>query len=298
MQQNYSISQLEEASGIKAHTIRIWEKRYGILKPIRRENNIREYSPEDYRKLLDIALLIKNGEKISKIAAFDEAELKEKTSELGLVNKSKNAKLDELALAVIDLDEIRLKGLIDACVNKKGLEFTFEELIRPFLDQMNFLKMTGALKKVHESFVFHNFKSKIIQSTESIPLKSKCGSHCIVTFMPKNKSEILSLLFLQYLSRKRGLRIINLGSELDLNDVSEASCLCFTSHILCIFNEETANMNLDLFVHDLKYKFKEQNCLIVVPQSYPISSILKKEKSINFIKNTQDYNNFLKDLEV
>ena len=132
----YSISDLEKLSGVKAHTLRIWEKRYGILHPKRTETNIRYYLDEDLRLLLNISLLNKNGIKISKIAKMSPIELQEKVSEITEIDASFEGQIDALTISLIELNEENAVKIINKNIEQKGFRETMLQVIYPLLDKL------------------------------------------------------------------------------------------------------------------------------------------------------------------
>ena len=127
----YSISDLERLCGIKAHTLRMWEKRYSILKPKRTPGNIRYYNEEDLKMVLNISLLNKNGYKISKIVKMDIEEISEIVASLSETSIHSKNGLDSLTLSMIDLDESRFDRLINNYVSQYGFEYTMTEIFFP-----------------------------------------------------------------------------------------------------------------------------------------------------------------------
>ena len=139
-------------TGIKAHTLRMWEKRYGIIHPRRTETNIRYYRDEDLKSILNIATLNKHGYKISAIARMSPEEIRRKIAEISDVELKKDDQLDSLTLSMLELDEHKFNAIVDKHIEQNGFEFTLLEVIMPFLDKVGLMWLTGSIKQVHEKF--------------------------------------------------------------------------------------------------------------------------------------------------
>jgi DNA-binding transcriptional MerR regulator len=158
---DYSIKDLEKVTGIKAHTIRIWEKRYAIVQPSRSDTNIRSYSDEDLKKLLNISLLNRNGMKISKLAKLSNSELQNKVMDLAEKPEDSDTKIEALLMAMIDLNEEDFQLTLNAAIDKFGFEKAFLNVVRPFLNKAGILWITGTINPAQEHFVSNMIRQKI-----------------------------------------------------------------------------------------------------------------------------------------
>ena len=163
---SFSIKNLENISGIKAHTIRIWEKRYKLLSPERTDTNIRRYSIDSLRKLLNITLLYNNGYKISKIAAFEESEIPLLVSKLALTSKSEQMSINTLKLAMINFDTVLFDLTFEELKGKKDFEFIYMKVFVPLLHELGILWQTNAICLSHEHFITNLIKQKIHLQTQ------------------------------------------------------------------------------------------------------------------------------------
>ncbi len=157
----YSISDIEKLSGVKAHTIRIWEKRYGIIPNRRTDTNIRFYTDEDLQIILNIALLNRRGYKISKIASMNNEEIKQAVAAFCEVDEMFENQIDALTLAMLELNEYNFLKIFDQHLKNIGLEKTMDEIIYPFLDKLSIMWVAGSVRGVHEAFVTNIIKSKL-----------------------------------------------------------------------------------------------------------------------------------------
>ena len=158
----YSIKDLESLSGVKAHTLRIWEKRYGIIQPNRTETNIRYYKDEDLQKILNISLLNRLGFKISKIATMQADQIRQKVAEINEVGSIFEDQLDAMMLSMFELDETKFNLLLDHQISSKGFEETMNTVVYPLLDKLSTMWLAGSVKAVHENFVNNIIRRKTI----------------------------------------------------------------------------------------------------------------------------------------
>ncbi len=218
----YSIKDLEKLSGIKAHTIRIWEQRYNILEPQRTQTNIRYYQDDDLRYLLNIALLKKNGIKISKIAEMTKREIEEKVASLSDITSEFGTRLDALTLSMIEMDESKFDRIVNTNIQQHGFEQTMLEVIYPFLDKLSVLWLTGSISPVQENFMSHLIRQKLIVAIDNEPLEVNAGAKTFIIYLPEGENQELSLLFMHYILKKRGHRVIYLGQDINLGDLQDA----------------------------------------------------------------------------
>ena len=222
----YSISDLEKLTGIKAATLRAWEQRYDIVKPKRTESNIRYYLDEDLRELLNVALLNKNGMRISHIARMRREERAERVVAISSINVSPDTQLDALTLAAVEMDEFNFTHIVDTNVRQRGFEETMLEVIYPFLEKLTVLYFTGSVTPVQEAFVSHLIRRKLIAATEQLPLQRKRKLPHFGLYLPSGERQELSLLFVDYLLRKRGFPTFYLGADVAVTDLADVlSCV-------------------------------------------------------------------------
>ncbi len=199
----YSISDLEKLSGIKAHTIRVWEQRYDIIQPKRTKTNIRYYQDEDLKLLLNIALLNKNGIKISKIAKMTNKEIAEKVAAISEINFEYGTQLDALTISMIEMDEFKFDRIISTNIQQLGFERTMLEIIYPFLDKLSVLWLTGSINPVQENFMSYLIRQKLIVAINNLPLLQSKDTKKFIIYLPEGERQELSLLFMSYLNPEK-----------------------------------------------------------------------------------------------
>ena len=210
-QANYSIKDLEKLSGIKAHTLRIWEKRYALFKPDRTETNIRYYSNDDLKRILNISQLNKSGFKISKIAEMSDSEINEKVSMVNMVKTKSEDIIDSLLLGMIDLNEVNFNKIFSDCILRMGFENTIQKVIFPFLQRIGVMWLTGSINPAQEHFVSNIIRQKLIVAIDGVSGNDDKNSKSAVLFLPENELHEMSLLYYNYVLRSRNIRTVYLG---------------------------------------------------------------------------------------
>ncbi len=214
----YSIKELEQLSGIKAHTIRIWEKRHRIIEPSRTATNIRYYSDKDLKKIINVSLLNTYGIKISKIADMSLEDMNKKVLEISELQNDKGVHIDQMVVAMIDMEEELFEKILNNLILRFGFEQTVTEIIYPFLEKIGILWQTQNITPAHEHFISNLIRQKIIVAIDGLPIPPKTAKK-IVVFLPEGELHELGLLFYHFLIRKAGYRTYYLGQNVPHEDL-------------------------------------------------------------------------------
>lgn len=214
----YSIKELEELSGIKAHTIRIWEKRYGLLSPRRTTTNIRQYSDEDLKRVMNVSLLNNQGIRISKIASLSPEDLSNRVTEISRTQSRPEVHIERLIVSMIDLDEESLHRLLNELIHRFGFEKAVLDIIYPFLQRIGVLWLTGHITPIQEHFISNLLRQKILVAIDQLPVASKKAQK-VILFLPEGELHELGLLFSYYLTKKAGFRSYYMGQSVPDADV-------------------------------------------------------------------------------
>ena len=257
----YTISDLEKLSGIKAHTIRMWEKRYEIIEPKRTNTNIRYYLDEDLKHILNVAILNRNGFKISAIAKMSKEEIDEKAAEFANITFSEDNVIDTLTLALIELDEFKFSRIIDSNIRQEGFENTMLKVIYPLISKLTMLWITGSIKPVHENFMTLIIRQKLIAEIERVQQNIDIDAPKYILFLPPGEKQELSLLFMHYLIAARQMRVINLGQDISFEDLVDACTIQYPDCIATVLSENE-DIDLQKFVNTLSDKFPDAQCLV------------------------------------
>ena len=291
----YSIKELESASGIRAHTIRMWEKRYNLLNPKRNKVNQRVYTEADLKKLVQISYLLKSGHKISKVACLPDDQIEHMTADVQNIGYDFDTRSEMIMLAIMDLDEIRFKKIFAASAREKGIEFALEGLIFPILGRMNFMIITGALKKVHEHFIIHHTRSMIMQEIDKLKRITSKYCSCILLYQIKDGFEDLTTTYLQYLASESCVKIINIGSKASLEDLMDASAICKPDYLLTFYNPILNSQNFEEFVQQFASIPRNISILIYTPPNF--SPPVALENNFKLLNGLEDFQAFLTNLK-
>jgi MerR family transcriptional regulator, light-induced transcriptional regulator len=207
----YSIKDLETLSGIKAHTIRIWEKRYQIFSPERSDTNIRVYSNDDLKLLLNISLLNKHGYKISRIIQMSPQQMVDLLIGINLVKSESDDLVDALITSMIEMDEQQFNRVLTAGIFKMGFEETIQQVVFRFFSRIGIMWQVGSINPAQEHFVSNLFRQKLHAAIDSLPVQTDARSLKIILFLPEKEQHELSLLFYNYALKARGFHTVYLG---------------------------------------------------------------------------------------
>jgi DNA-binding transcriptional MerR regulator len=258
----YSISDLEKLSGIKSHTIRIWEQRYGILRPKRTDTNIRFYEDNDLQQLLNVALLNRHGFRISKIAEMSKEDIAEQVSQVSNFKFDFDSQLDVLTLSVIEMDELKFARIFDNHVEQLGFERAMLEVVYPFMEKLSLLWLTGSIKPVQENFITQLIRNKLIVAIEKEPLVSDRKVPKFMLYLPKDEQQELTILFMQYLLKRRGFRVVNLGANLALVDLKDACQIHQPDYVFTILSETFNREPVQRYLANLQAAVPDSHLLL------------------------------------
>lgn len=215
---SFSIKELESLSGIKAHTIRIWEQRYNFLRPSRTTTNIRRYNNEELKTLLTVALLNKYGYKISKIDEMHPEQRSEAVLSLQQPDAYDEFVINELIGCMIDLKSSEFEKLLSKEIIQRGIEKTIAGIIFLFLERVGILWQTNRLRPVQEHIVSAIIRQKIIFAVDRLPFP-EAESPLFILLLPESEHHELGLLYVYYLLRKKGIPTIYLGANVPMKDI-------------------------------------------------------------------------------
>ncbi len=222
MYQNiYLIKDLENLTGIKAHTIRIWELRHKLLQPIRTATNIRQYSENDLKKILNINLLYSDGIKISKIAKLSETDIINKATEL-VESRSADSPIDvkNLIDAILEMNSDKMHNILEDVFKEKGIVQLYQEVVVPVLVKIGELWQLNTLNIAHEH-IFSNVLREFIIALSNGVTKPRIGKK-VILFLPADEQHELPLLLYQYLLRDKGWECIYLGQKVPFVDFEKS----------------------------------------------------------------------------
>lgn len=265
----FTIKDLENLSGIKAHTIRIWEQRYSFLKPQRTQTNIRYYTNDELKTILNISLLNKYGFKISHIDRMSPDQMRDKILSLNNNEAQQERLMNDLVGRMVDLDTDEFERIIDNYILARGIERAITQLIFPFLERIGVLWQTDHINPAQEHLVSNIIRQKLIVGIEATVPHTKIDK-TVLLFLPEKEHHELGLLFMYYLLKSRGLKVIYLGANVPVKDA--VFILNHKKpHFAYVHLTSTAgNFNFEKFLIDISSKFEKGTLIISghITQSY------------------------------
>ena len=286
----FSIKELESLSGIKAHTIRIWEQRYHFLKPCRTTTNIRTYSNEELKTLLTVALLNKYGYKISTID--DMPPEQRKAAVLSLVPSSAQVEntINNLIGCMIDLQSTEFESVLNGHVAQIGLAETISTIIFQFLEKVGILWQTNRINPAHEHIVTNIIRQKIIAAIDGLPFPST-DKDLYLLFLPESEYHELGLLFIYYLLKEQGKPILYLGANVPVKDVDYVVQQKAPSTLYLHLTSFPGQSSFQKYLHHLSAI--APNAKIVI--SGIVTGVYTKEipQNVTFLKSLQQVRSYI-----
>lgn len=256
----YSIKDLEQLSGIKAHTLRIWEQRYNLLQPKRTDTNIRFYDDDDLKLILNVALLNDNGVKISKIASMTSNELREEVMKLTERSLTHDDQIHALTICMIEMDEERSDKILSTNILKLGFEQTMLNVIYPFMSKIGVLWQTGAINPAQEHFISNLVRQKLIVAIDGqIPQR---GGKKFLLFLPEGELHEISILFASYLIKSKGHKVIYLGQSTPNDDLLAVYKLHQPEYLLTVITTSPSSEYVQEYIHALSERFGQAQILV------------------------------------
>ena len=281
----YSIKDLEKLIDIQAHTIRMWEQRYRVVKPLRTPTNLRIYNDEDLKRLLNISLLNHNGVKISKIAKLNDEEIKEQVLSLKQDVLNSGSQVEGLIGGMIELKESTFELLLNRLMNQLGFEDAMTKVVYPFLVKIGILWQTGHINPAQEHFVVNIIRKKLFAAIDSIG-STESGTKFIM-FLPEGELHEISLLFYTYLIKKHGFHPIYLGQSVPFDDIVSVQHTYNANYLFTSLITNMQEIPVVNYVNLLSKTFKKQKIYI---SGALINNIeLKRVNNINKVKSPENF---------
>lgn len=261
MQRKYSIKELEHLSGIKAHTIRAWESRYALISPERTETNIRYYTDNDLKRLLNVAVLVQGGARISKVAEMTDEEMREAVVNSGNYESNFNSYVNALKAAMLDYDDHAFDAVVSRCIIKYGAEKALLEIVGAFIKEVGLLWQVGAIRVSHEHFSSNLLRMKLFSLVDqAVRSRSEEGKEGYVLYLPSNELHELSLLYLYYVLITKGHRVVYLGQDIPLSYLPEVSERTGITNFISIFTTSPHVAQVPAYLHQIGEVFPKNKC--------------------------------------
>jgi len=283
----YSIKDLEQLSGIKAHTLRIWEQRYNLLSPKRTDTNIRYYDDADLKLILNVALLNDNGFKISKIASMEHQELRDEVMKLTDRSLTHDDQIHALTISMIEMDEERFDKILSSNILKLGFEQTMLNIIYPFMSKIGVLWQTGAINPAQEHFISNLVRQKLIVAIDGQVTNG--GGKKFLLYLPAGELHEISLLFACYLIKSKGHKVIYLGQNTPNEDLNSVYAMHQPDYLMTVVTTSPSAEQIQEYLDNLSERFSEAKILVsgyqVIGQDLRLPSNVEQ---LNYIRDIKE----------
>ncbi len=284
----YSIKDLEVLSGIKMHTIRIWEKRYDLLNPHRTDTNIRWYDDSDLKRLLNVSLLTKNGYKISKIVGWNDDAIKETVLKISVNKNTDSDYVNQLLLQMVEMNTAGFIELINEILKKYDIEKAYFNVFFSLFNRVGMYWQVGSIFPAQEHFVTSLLRQKLIAAIDKLEIKQRKNS-TMLFFTHENDLHEMGLLFYSYLAQKNGFDVFYLGQAVPFSDLEKISNIKTIDYIFTTFINSISKSDIEIYLNELKNCFPKQKIFISGLQIQKHSPSLPRN-----VKTIRDYAEFRK----
>lgn len=251
----FSIKDMEVLSGVKAHTIRMWEQRFHMFEPRRTPGNIRYYNDSDLKKLLNLSFLTQQGYKVSVLARMSEEELSRRVVDLSLTCTGVESRIQSLTMHMLQLNEMGFTQLLSVFIKESGLERVMLDIVFPFFRAIGFMWQTGTITPAHEHFITHLIRQKLIVSIDQMDYVQQEATKKYLLFLPEGEFHELGLLFAHYIIRSRGHKTIYLGANVPYADLKTVYSTYKPQSILCILTSAQVDLTASEYLNQLSSDF-------------------------------------------
>ncbi|MEW7291301.1 MerR family transcriptional regulator [Aquimarina sp. 2304DJ70-9] len=251
IQQTFSIKDLENLCGVKAHTIRIWEKRYNLLSPNRTETNIRTYNLKSLQKLLNVTYLVNSGYKISRISKLDEEEINEYVRSIVSDNSTKNQAINSFKISMLNYDLELFLGTYEQLEKKRNFRQIFIDVFIPLLKEIGLLWQTDTISPSHEHFISNLIKQKLLLNIEKLQYSNPTKKDkAFILYLPENEIHELGLLYINYEILLHGYKAIYLGASIPLDSLPNMLAFHKNTVFVSYFTIRPEKDNISKYVED------------------------------------------------
>ena len=256
----FSIKDLENLSGIKAHTIRIWEKRYNVLEPMRTDTNIRFYDLNALQKLLNITLLHDYGYKISKISKMPAEKIPELVRDIVSNKSAKNHAISSFKLAMMNFDQNLFFKTYETLLSEKSFREVFFEVFIPLMEEIGFLWQVDTITPAHEHFISYLIKLKLLVNTEKIQSKEPTRTDKVfVLYLPMNEIHELGLMYLNYEILNQGYKTIYLGESVPTDSLKDIKKYFDNIVYVCYMTVQPEKAEVNDYIKSLKEEILDES---------------------------------------
>ncbi len=282
----YSIRDLEQLSGIKAHTLRIWEQRYKLIKPNRSDTNIRNYNNEQMKLLLNVAMLRTHGYKISEIAKYSSKQIENEVTSLTEKQLHFPDQVQQLTTSMLEFNEEKFEQILNVNIEKVGLEQVMIHIIYPFLTKIGILWTTNAIAPAQEHFMTNLIRQKIIVAIENLPKELTQNPKTIVLYLPEGEYHEIGLLFAQYIFKAKKQKVVYLGQSLPKADLTFVCNVHKPNFIFTAITSSPGADKIQSYLNWLSTEFQYTNVLITGYQV--VNKNLQIHKNLTIVSSVEE----------
>ncbi len=262
MTPHYHIRDLAHLSGVQAHTIRVWERRYNLLAPARTDTNIRMYTDDDLRVLLNVSVLCDHGMRISRVAQLSAEEIGREVERVTARENSQPHRLQQLVLAMVDLDETRLETYLTLAIQDLGMGRAMLEVVYPFLERIGVLWQVGTIQPAQEHLVTCLLRQKLVVAVDSLgPQRARPEAKRFVLYLPEREMHELALLYMQFVLRAAGHHITYLGQNLPTRDLGIVVAQVKPDYLLTVLTVVPEREAVQPYIQHLSEAYAAQQVL-------------------------------------
>jgi len=290
----FSIKDLENLSGIKAHTIRIWEKRYNVLSPMRTETNIRTYDLSSLQKLLNITLLHNHGYKISKISKLSEERIPQLVNEIISDKSVKHHAISSFKMAMMNFDHALFFSTYNNLLSEKSFRDVFYDVFIPLIQEIGFLWQTDTISPAHEHFITYLIKQKLLTSTEKVQIQAPIYTDRVfVLYLPMNEIHELGLMYLNYEILNKGYKTIYLGESVPTDSLKDLKKYFNNITYICYITVEPDKDEVNKYIRELNEQVLDNssNLWLIgrMTEFIDAKTLSEKNTTFNSIKQLVEY---------
>lgn len=281
----FTIKDLENLSGIKAHTIRIWEQRYAFIKPQRTQTNIRYYTNEELKKILNISLLNKYGYKISHINKMTSLEIQDKIVSLSNIQAQQERIVNDMIQYMVDMNVERFEEVLDNYISVRGFDKAITQVIFPFLERIGILWLANHINPAQEHLVTNIIRQKIIAGIETA-FTHITTNKLVLLFLPEGEHHELGLLYICYLLKTRGIKTLYLGADVPAADIEYVAKLKKPDYLYTHLTSATGNFNFEKFLNQVHARL--EHFPMVISGQLTLSYKKQLPPKVNFKTSLQE----------
>jgi MerR family transcriptional regulator, light-induced transcriptional regulator len=292
LDRHFSIKELSTLSGIKSHTIRIWEKRFNLLKPNRTGTNIRQYDNQQLRKLINVTTLLESGMKISRIACLANHEierLSEESSNSVEASEGSLVHIEELVISLQQMDEQRFEKVFSNCVLRYGLKETFVDIMYPFLNKVGIMWCCDKILPANEHFISSLIKQKLFSATDGRQPVADNGRAWLLALPPSEFHE-LGLLLAHFIIKSHNQRSVYLGQDVPLANLKPSADTIDATDILTFLIKKKNEEETEKYLQFMQDEFSDRDIYVATSKQYIDS---EKYPTITFLHRIDELESYL-----